>query len=163
VLKEVFSNPYLVEQKAFSKIQAFIFIQCHLDMYKKKDLDFFSSAFFWTREKTENFFKLVEKESLLKSKKEVGDTKKKYLDYVFLTDEQFFNLKNKFGHDKTMKMIEVLDNYLPNSQRKKPYKCHYRALLGWVSDRVFQEDQQKNKFNQPKTDKFNFVLSQLKS
>lgn len=163
MLKEVFSNPYLVEQKAFSKIQAFIFVSCHKDEYKKKDLDFFSNAFFWTKEKTQNFFNLLEKESLLKSKEKTFDTKKKYLDYVYLTQDQFDNLKTKFGYEKTMKMIEMLDTYLPNSQRKKPYKCHYRALLGWVSDRIDQEEQQKNKFNQPKTDKFNFVLSQLKS
>lgn len=57
-----------------------------------------------------------------------------YLDYVLLTEEEYSRLLEEWGEFKLNKCIEKLDNYIPNSQRRKPYKDHNRVLRDWVND-----------------------------
>lgn len=55
--------------------------------------------------------------------------KKKYLDTVFLTDDQYEKLKTAMGDDLLQKGIEKLDYSLSNKPGK--YKDHYKTLLHW--------------------------------
>ncbi len=82
---------------------------------------------------------------IVKKKKPVVVEKKQYLEYVFLTDTEYDSLIKRYGEDKTKRLIEKLDNYIPNSERKKPYKCHYRAICGWVSKEIEKEDKYRSK------------------
>jgi hypothetical protein len=72
---------------------------------------------------------------------EIKQNKIKFLENVFLTETQYTNLIEKYGNAKANVLIEILDNYIPNSQRKKEYKCHYRAIQSWV----VSEYEKKNK------------------
>ena len=78
------------------------------------------------------------------TKKEFNlETKKRFFKYVFLTDDEYNLLLKKFGEKNAIDAIQELDYYLPNSQRKRPYKCHYRAICSWVIPKILE----KNKFS----------------
>jgi len=55
---------------------------------------------------------------------------------VFLTDEEYNNLKAKYGQSKLNTAIEVLDTYIASKGAK--YKSHYAVMKGnsWVWERV---------------------------
>ena len=55
-------------------------------------------------------------------------TKKKYLDFVLLTDEEYNKLKEKFN-SKLDYHIENLNNYIGSTGKK--YKSHYHTILSW--------------------------------
>jgi hypothetical protein len=58
-----------------------------------------------------------------------------YGEYVFLADDEWMKLLNRFGEDQTKEMIEMLDNKIGENPKRKPYcnyASHYRVLLGWV-------------------------------
>ena len=57
-------------------------------------------------------------------------------------DDEYNLLLKKFGEKNAIDAIQELDNYIPNSQRKKPYRCHYRAICSWVIPKILE----KNKF-----------------
>lgn len=59
--------------------------------------------------------------------KEKAD-KKKYLDFVFLTDEEFKKLQTELG-EKLKLYIEKLNNYIGSKGTK--YKSHYFTILNW--------------------------------
>ncbi|WP_212930109.1 DNA-binding protein [Shouchella clausii] len=72
-------------------------------------------------------------------KKEKGDKKKPapqkpskrtYLDFVKLTEEEREKLIKKFGSVKTDDLIEQLNNYIGSKGDK--YKSHYYTLLNWA-------------------------------
>lgn len=75
--------------------------------------------------------------------KEKKVEKKKYMNYVYLTDEEYQKLIDKFGITGTGVKIERLDIYLESLDskgKKDPYKSHYKTILNW--DR---RDQDKKK------------------
>lgn len=60
-----------------------------------------------------------------------------FSEYVFLTAEDFDRLKTQFGEAKTLKAIEILDNYIgaaPKNRNK--YTDHNRVIRGWVMQEV---------------------------
>ena len=65
-----------------------------------------------------------------------GDSikKKKYAEFVFLSQDEYLKLIVKHGEFWTKKMIQVLDNY--KGAKGKKYKSDYRAILSWVEEKV---------------------------
>jgi len=64
-------------------------------------------------------------------------TKVKYAEFVSMTEAEHKKLIERFGQEKTARMIEVLDNYKGANGRQ--YKSDYRAILNWVAEKVEQE------------------------
>jgi hypothetical protein len=60
--------------------------------------------------------------------------KKRYLDYVMLTDDEHRRLISKYGTAMTGKAIEILNQYLGSTGKR--YKSHYYTLLGWPMERA---------------------------
>ena len=59
--------------------------------------------------------------------------KKKHLEYVLLTEEDFCKLCEKFGPDGAADWIEELDDYLSLSEKnRRKYDNHYRVILVWA-------------------------------
>jgi len=71
------------------------------------------------------------KESKVKESKE---KKKRYADFVTLTESEYQKLVSAYGEDNTGRMIDVLDNY--KGSKNKKYASDYRAILNWVVERV---------------------------
>jgi len=67
--------------------------------------------------------------------------KKKYAEYVSLTEEEYAKLVDKYGESETALMIEKLDNY--KGSKGKKYKSDYRAILNWVAKAVLEEKSKK--------------------
>ena len=63
-------------------------------------------------------------------RKRKEENKIKYLDSVFLTEEEHQKLIEKLGEDKTEDMIERLDLYIGSKGTK--YKSHYKTILNWI-------------------------------
>lgn len=55
--------------------------------------------------------------------------KLKYLDFVFLSSDEYKKLIAKFGEQTTKDKIEVLNNYVGSKGAK--YKSHYHTILNW--------------------------------
>jgi hypothetical protein len=66
-----------------------------------------------------------------------NDIKHKYAEFVFMTEEEYQKLIDKYGQNKTNQMVEALDNY--KGANGKNYKSDYRAILNWVSDKVLNQ------------------------
>ena len=62
-------------------------------------------------------------------KSETNNKKKRYMDSVLLTLEEYGKLIDKFGEDKTKDYIENLNNYVGSKGKK--YKSHYYTILSW--------------------------------
>jgi len=98
-----------------------------------------------TEERKKN---IEEKENRIKEEKEENkssdspqkDGKKKFLDFVYLTSEEFQKLVEKFGEGQTRIWIEKLNNYLGSKGKK--YKSHYHTILNW--ERMENERRMKN-------------------
>jgi inhibitor of KinA sporulation pathway (predicted exonuclease) len=67
-------------------------------------------------------------------KDSIEEKKIKYLDSVFLTEEQYKKLILKYGTQKTIKAIEVLNNAIMSKGYK--YKSHYHTIIGWPMKEV---------------------------
>lgn len=65
---------------------------------------------------------------------EKGPEKKKYAEFVRMTEDEYEKLIEKYGMPFTVACIEELDNY--KGAKGKTYKSDYRAILSWVADRV---------------------------
>ena len=74
--------------------------------------------------------------------------KKKYMDAVFLTTEEYEKLKEKLGKDVDM-AIEILNNY--KMAKGKRYKSDYHAIFNWVIDKV-KEKKKSRPDNQKEVD-----------
>ena len=58
-----------------------------------------------------------------------------------MEESRFHELRNEFGHDKVMEMLERLDEYADlNPRRFKQYACHATVIRKWI-----REDSQKPK------------------
>lgn len=70
-----------------------------------------------------------EENRIEKSREEEWQNKKnKYLDFVFLTEQEYEKLVEQFG-DKTKGWLERLNNYIGSKGKK--YKSHYHTILTW--------------------------------
>lgn len=67
--------------------------------------------------------------------------KKKFAEFVMMTEDEHQKLVDKHGERKVARMIEVLDNY--KGANGKKYKSDYRAILNWVVKRVEEEGQRQ--------------------
>lgn len=52
-----------------------------------------------------------------------------YSECVYLADDEYLKLVEKYGEDKTKKAIEILNNGIQSKGYK--YKSHYHTLIGW--------------------------------
>lgn len=68
-----------------------------------------------------------------KPKKE-APAKKKYAEFVHMTEDEYDKLVSQYGEAFTLACIEELDNY--KGSKGKTYKSDYRAILSWVVDRT---------------------------
>ena len=82
---------------------------------------------------TENKLKKVKKK-----KREAKISRSRFLDAVYLSDEEYSKLINELGEEKTKYYIQRLDDYMATSGRK--YKNHCRLILKW-----YREDMEKQK------------------
>lgn len=60
--------------------------------------------------------------------------KRKFLDHVLLTEEEYQKLKERLGEEKVSEYIEALNNYIAQIGVKKAqakYKSHYHVILNW--------------------------------
>ncbi|MGG3873189.1 hypothetical protein [Brevibacillus laterosporus] len=71
--------------------------------------------------------------------------KKKYAEFVSMTEVEYEKLVSKHGKALTEKMIEKLDNY--KGANGKKYKSDYRAILNWVEEKVLSEQPKGGKAN----------------
>ena len=70
------------------------------------------------------------------------DKKKKYAEFVTLTEDEYKKLVDEHGEELTKQMITILDNYKGASGKK--YKSDYRAILNWVVQRAKEDKHGKN-------------------
>ena len=75
------------------------------------------------------------------------------IDKVKITEDQYKNLKNKFGIDLLHRQIISLDNYIANGKGAK-YKDHYRVLNTWCNKDKPKET--KKEYISPVYDDFKF-------
>ena len=80
-----------------------------------------------------------------KPKKGKKPDKKKYADFVSMTEEEYGKLVSEFGEEAAKRMVEVLNNY--KGAKGRTYKSDYLAILNWVVKRVKEENPQL--FRQP--------------
>ena len=64
--------------------------------------------------------------------------KKKYAEFVTLTEDEYGKLVEKFGEEAVKRMIEILDNYKGSTGKK--YASDYRTILNWVWERFRDEN-----------------------
>ena len=57
------------------------------------------------------------------------DKKQKFLEFIFLTDEEYKKLVDKFGKDRTDGLIQDLNDDIGSKGYK--YKSHYHTILQW--------------------------------
>lgn len=91
------------------------------------------------KDKDKNKIKENNKEKNIK--KESPPSKKKYAEFVSMTEEEYQRLVSEHGETAVKRMIEILDNY--KGANGKKYKSDYRAILHWVVKRVNEESQNK--------------------
>jgi hypothetical protein len=63
--------------------------------------------------------------------------KTQFAEFVTMTEEEHRKLVDEYGHDKTLRMIEILNGY--KGSKGKTYKSDYLAIKNWVIDRVNEE------------------------
>jgi hypothetical protein len=78
------------------------------------------------------------------SVEKIGTPKRKYAESVYLTDEQYKELVNKFGEKTAKENIEELSLGILSKGYK--YKSHYHAILNWKR----REEKEKNTPVMPK-------------
>ena len=57
--------------------------------------------------------------------------KKEYMDVVFLTNDEYNKLVDKFGENITKDKIEELSLYIKSQGKENKYKDHYATILAW--------------------------------
>jgi hypothetical protein len=78
-----------------------------------------------------------EKKIESKANKKEKESKKKYAEYVSMTEAQYQKLVDQYGPDLANEMVSVLDNY--KGSKGKTYKDDYRAILSWVVEKVLSK------------------------
>jgi cytolysin (calcineurin-like family phosphatase) len=90
---------------------------------------------------------LVENDSKIEKPKA---DKTQYLEYVFLTNEEYEKLINRFSKELIEDKIESLNNWIgekPNDKTRKK-DSHYHTILNWF--RMEEKKNKQNNINQPK-------------
>lgn len=82
---------------------------------------------------TERFDRRIEikidgNKKFAKPKVEQSD-KRKFYDFVYLSQEEYDQLKNDIGEQNTKEMIHRLNAYIGSTG--KTYKSHYRTIKNW--------------------------------
>lgn len=77
------------------------------------------------------------------NKRKRKEIKKKYAEFVSMTEDEHQKLVDQYGPDLTNEMVSVLDNYKGSKGRQ--YKSDYRAILSWVVDKVTKKDHGQGK------------------
>jgi len=68
--------------------------------------------------------------------------KDKYLERVMLTKDEYQQLLEKYKDESLLeKGIEILNNYIQTKEPK--YKSHYHVMIGWVFERVMNNEKPK--------------------
>ncbi len=57
------------------------------------------------------------------------ETKQKYMEFVFLSSEEYKKLVSQFGEQGTTEKIKALNDYIGSKGKK--YKSHYHTILMW--------------------------------
>ena len=55
--------------------------------------------------------------------------KKRFFEFVFLDENEYEKLKEKFGNEKADELIQRLNDYIGSKGKK--YKSHYHTILTW--------------------------------
>lgn len=63
--------------------------------------------------------------------------KKKYAEFVMMTEKEGEKLRAEFGEEGSARLVEILNNYKGSSGKK--YKSDYLAIKNWVVDRYLNE------------------------
>jgi predicted transcriptional regulator len=65
--------------------------------------------------------------------KEIKNDKIKYLEYVYLSDEEYNKLINKFGKQNTDEWIERVNDWIAENpiEKKRKKDSHYHTILNW--------------------------------
>jgi hypothetical protein len=85
---------------------------------------------------------LKKKKSLSRISSRVDTEKKKFSDFVFLTQKEYTRLIEKLGEEKTKDYINQLNNHIGSKGTR--YKSHYHTILKWV-DMHFKNNSNWNK------------------
>jgi hypothetical protein len=80
-------------------------------------------------DETETETEVKQKQNMRPSKKIVDREKQKYLDFVFLADDEYNKLVNQFGEQGTKDRIAVLNEGIGSKGYK--YTSHYFTILSW--------------------------------
>jgi hypothetical protein len=84
----------------------------------------------------------TEKQKSTKVKQGKEKTKKIFSECVEISDTEYQTLIERYGTEERLnKGIETLNNYLMTSGKK--YKSHYHVLIGWVLERVNENEKSK--------------------
>ncbi|SHE47346.1 hypothetical protein SAMN02745164_00493 [Marinitoga hydrogenitolerans DSM 16785] len=67
---------------------------------------------------------------IIKKEKKFKKEKKKFLEFVFLKEEEYEKLVERFGKTIIDEYIEKLNNYIGSKGKK--YKSHYHTILNWL-------------------------------
>lgn len=77
------------------------------------------------------------------------EEKKRFAEFVTMTDREYSALVTRFGEPAARRMIEILDNYKGSSKKNQNrYTSDYRAILSWVVNR-YQEEEARRPKNGP--------------
>ncbi|MCP4368218.1 MAG: hypothetical protein GY797_08955 [Deltaproteobacteria bacterium] len=84
----------------------------------------------WERKRNSSGTETETKKELKElNKKKKYIKKKKFLDFVYLTEEEYQKLCDQFTEPVVLKKIQALDDYVAYKGAK--YKDHYRTILAW--------------------------------
>jgi hypothetical protein len=89
---------------------------------------------------------LIEKENI----EETSIQKTQYLEYVYLTEEEYQKLINRYSEELIKDKIESLNNWIgenPNDKKRKK-SSHYHTILNWF--KMEEKKKAQNNINQPK-------------
>ena len=75
----------------------------------------------------------------------IKEEKKKYLDFVLLTDDEYNKLLNIFWKERLDKEIAKLNNYIGSSWKK--YKSHYFTIRQRNQDYIQEMEKRKKELN----------------
>lgn len=101
----------------------------------------------WSKHSDTNVLRKNVGRNTKKSRVKESKVKNKYIDSVFLSDDEYRKLIEKFTQPVLTRCIEVLNNYKMSSGKK--YKSDYHTICGWVIRRV-QEDGKNGGSNNPR-------------
>ena len=83
-------------------------------------------------------------------KKENIKEKKRYLDFVLLSDEEYWKLLSIFWKERLDKEIQKLNNYIGSSWKK--YKSHYFTIRQWNQEFIQELEKRKKETETIKQD-----------